>query len=949
MFRSSFLALGAIATLVGCTEKGGQTAAKTGDEAGVKQIEFIKYELENGLDVILHVDRSDPIVAIDLTAHVGSAREIEGRTGFAHLFEHLLFLDSENLGYGGLDEMNTRIGGEGTNGYTTNDVTKYFQAVPSDALEKIIWAEADKLGWFINTVTTPVLDNEKQVVKNEKRQRVDNQPYGHNWGLIGKTIYPSNHPYSWQVIGSLEDLDAAALEDVQNFYRRWYVPNNVTVTVTGDFDIEQAKVWIEKYFAEIPRGDEVAPLTARAGNLPEIVNLKVEDNFAKVPQLTLVWPSVEQFNKDGYALDILATYLSDGKRAPLNEVLIDEDKLTTTVTAFNNSAELAGEYYIIVRANAGQDLSAVKTSIDKGLKRFEENGIAEEDLNRIKAGLEVEFYGNIQSVLGKAIQLGEYNTYTDDPGFIHQDIRNIQAVTTADVARVYNKYIKDKNYVATSFVPKGEDALALAGAITAPIAEEKIVQGAETTAEFDPTARTFTPTASAFDRTIEPVFGAPITMPSPKVWRGDTQNGIALYGIENTETPLIYFSLKVDAGDTRAAIDKPAVPTLTAALMTKGTANKTTAQLEDAIKSIGSSIDIASNTGGTYVTGSTLARNFEKTMALAEEMLLETRWDEAEFDTLMLEAANAIDQNSANPNAIAAREYQAILYPEDNIYSVTGYGEKSKLETVSLDDLKAFYAANFTPVNAKFRVVGDVSSAAVEAALQGIASKWSGTANPELDIAQALVPETSSVYFYDVPGAKQSNFIFGYPALKITDPDYVKTNAMNYLLGNIYTSKLMTELRVNKGYTYGIGSRFSAQKNRGTFAVRTSVRSNVTLESAALIRDILTDYGNDFSSEDLATTKSAIIKGQALKSETLGAKLRMLDEISSYGFADDYRTQNAAQIEAMTLEDVRQLSAKYLRPNAMHYVIVGDAQTQAERLKDLGFGDPVMLEADGAQ
>lgn len=946
MLQPISLVLAASLVLLGCSNEDAAKPATTtvqAEDAGIKQIEFVKYELDNGLDVILHVDRSDPIVAIDLTAHVGSAREIEGRTGFAHLFEHLLFLDSENLGYGGLDEMNTRIGGEGTNGYTTNDVTKYFQAVPSDALEKIIWAEADKLGWFINTVTTPVIDNERQVVKNEKRQRVDNQPYGHNFGLIGKTIYPTDHPYNWQVIGSLEDLDAASLEDVQNFYRRWYVPNNVTVTVTGDFDIAQAKVWIEKYFAEIPRGDDIAPLKPRAGKLDEIVNLKVEDNFARVPQLTLAWPAVEQFNADAYALDILATYLSDGKRAPLNEVLIDEEQLTTSVSAFNNSAELAGEYYIIVRANAGQDLNPVKLAIDKSLARFEKNGISEADLNRIKAGLEVDFYGNIQSVLGKAIQLGEYNTYTNDPGFIHQDIRNIQAVTSQDVMRVYQTYIKDKNYVATSFVPKGEDALALNGAIIATIKEEKIIQGAEASADFDPTARTFTPTPSTFDRSIEPAFSGPITMPAPKVWRRETANGMALYGIENNETPLVYFSLKIDAGNIRADINKPAIPLLTAALMNKGTANKTTAELEDAIKSIGASISISSAADGTYITGSTLAKHFDQTMKLAEEMLLEPRWDETEFATLMLEAANTIDQSAANPNAIVAREFQAIMYPQDNIYSVYQYGSKDALQSVTLDDLKTFYAAYFTPVNAKLRIVGNVSSDSVENALQSLASKWTGSANPALDIPHAAAPQKSTVYFYDIPGAKQSSFRFGYPALAITNPDYVKTNAMNYLLGNIYTSKLMTELRVNKGYTYGIRSRFLAGKDRGPFIVQTSVRSNVTLESAQLIRDILAGYGPNFSNEDLATTKSAIIKGQALKSETLSSKLSMLGDISNYGFADDYRVQNAAEIEAMSVEDVQVLAEKYLRPDQMYYVIAGDAKTQMNRLGALGFGDPVRL------
>jgi len=248
-FKTSLGMAAAVAVLASCAPKTDTPDAPKAD-GKIAGVEFEKYTLDNGLDVILHVDKSDPVVAIDLAAHVGSGREIAGRTGFAHLFEHLLFLDSENLGYGGLDEMNTRIGGEGTNGFTTNDMTQYFQAVPADALEKIIWAEADKLGYFINTVTQDVVDNEKQVVKNEKRQRVDNQPYGHNLYIVSKALYPEDHPYNWQVIGSLADLDAATLQDTKDFYNRWYVPNNVTVTLSGDFEVAEAKKIVDKYFAK---------------------------------------------------------------------------------------------------------------------------------------------------------------------------------------------------------------------------------------------------------------------------------------------------------------------------------------------------------------------------------------------------------------------------------------------------------------------------------------------------------------------------------------------------------------------------------------------------------------------------------------------------------------------------------------------------------------------------
>src|SRR5688500_14435765 len=273
------------------------------------KISYEKFTIPNGLQDVFHIDRSDPVVAVSLTAHVGSAREKEGRTGFAHLFEHLLFLESENLGKGGLDKMSARIGGSSANGSTNRDRTNYFQTVPNDALEKMLWAEADKLGWFINTVTEPVLEKEKQVVKNEKRQGVDNAPYGHTSYVIDKALYPADHPYNWQVIGSLDDLQRATLADVKEFFRRWYVANNVTLVVAGDFDTAQAKAWVEKYFNEIKPGEAVPRLPKRPGVLKQTVSFYHEDNFATVPQLTRTWPSVEFYHPDSYPLAVLVNYL----------------------------------------------------------------------------------------------------------------------------------------------------------------------------------------------------------------------------------------------------------------------------------------------------------------------------------------------------------------------------------------------------------------------------------------------------------------------------------------------------------------------------------------------------------------------------------------------------------------------------------------------------------------
>ena len=905
-------------------------------------INYDKFTLDNGLDVIFHIDRSDPVVAINLAAHVGSGRETTGRTGFAHLFEHLLFLDSENLGYGGLDEMNTRIGGDGTNGFTTNDMTQYFQAVPKDALEKIIWAEADKLGWFINTVSQDVVDNEKQVVKNEKRQRVDNQPYGHNLYIVSKALYPEGHPYNWQVIGSLADLDAATLQDVKDFYKKWYVPNNVTVTISGDFDKAEAKAMVEKYFGEIPRGPDIPSYEAQPAALTESLNFYHEDNFATVPQLSLTWPAVEQYHSDAYALDILLSYLTVGKRAPLNEVMIDEDKVTSSVSGFNYTKEIAGELYLFISPNEGEDIDGLMPSLKKGFARFEENGISQEDLDRIKAGIEVDFYGEVQSALGKAIQLGEYNVYTDNPGFYKKDIANIQAVSTDDVIRVYNTYIKDKPSIAVSFTPKGDPDLALEGAVKADVVEEKIIAGEGAAPDFDPAARVLTETTpSSFDRTIEPGFGANYELPTADIWRDTFGNGLQVYGIQSDETPLVNFSLRLDAGRQYGSVDKPGVAALTADMLEKGTANKTTAELEDAIKSLGSSISVSNGNTGTFITGTTLKRNFDKTVELVMEMLNEPRWDAEEFDLLKAKTLQNITQAEANPNAISARENAKLNYPADNIYHFTNYGSKEKLEAVTIDDLKAFYSAYYHLGDAKLRIVGDYSPADVKVKF------GSGPAVTQDDIRVRPGPAKpvteSKVYFYDVPGAKQSVLRIERPSLTAKDKDYPLAEAINFPLGGIYTSKLMSKLRLDKGYTYGIRSGFNGSEDRGTFNVRSSVRTNVTKESIELIRDIVGNYGKDFTQEELDIMKGALLRNQALKNETLRDKLGMLNELSGYGYPDDFRAQNAKAIEAMTLEDFKSLAAKYLRPDAMNYLVVGDAESQADRLKDLGYGDPVML------
>ncbi len=907
------------------------------------KVDFETFTLDNGLKVIFHVDKSDPVVAVALTSHVGSARELEGRTGFAHLFEHLLFLESENLGKGGLDKMSARIGGSGANGSTSRDRTNYFQTVPNDALEKMIWAEADKLGFFINTVTEEVLAKEKQVVKNEKRQNVDNVPYGHNFYVINKNLFPKGHPYSWEVIGSLEDLQNATLQDVKDFYNSWYVPNNVTLTIAGDFDVDQAKTWVKKYFDEIPKGDEIKPLPKQNITLDKTKKIYHEDNFARLPQLTMAWSGIHEYHKDAYALEVLLEYLANGKKAPLQKVLVDDKKLTDRVSMFNYGSELAGQIMLSVTAFNDTNLNDVANAIVDAFKLFETEGISETDLNRIKAQQETNFYSGLSSVLGKGFQLAQYQIFAGDPGYINEDIKQILAVTTDDVTRVYNKYIKNKHYVASSFVPKGQSQLVLEGSVLADVVEEPIIDGAEDDFNLE-LAVDYPKTPSSFDRSQEPPYGETPSLSIPKVWKNELSSSLKVFGIENNEVPLVQFEIQIKGGMLLESPDKIGVSNLLASMLTKGTQQKTPEELEYAIEMLGANISTYATDDALVISGTTLSKYFDETMKLVSEILLEPRWDTAEFELVKQSTLSSIARRQANPNNVASRLYAKLIYGDGHMLANDNIGTQESVESISIEDLKNYYQNNLSPHLSNVHVVGDIKTEAVILALENINNNWEAK---NINLPDMVVPDTienSELYFYDVPNAKQSVLRIGNPAIAATHPDYYKVQIMNYKLGGGgFASKLTQALREDKGYTYGIRSGFSGSNYAGPFTISSGVRSNVTFEAVDLIKSILEDYGASYSEADLEVTKSFMIKSNARAFETLGAKLNMLRDISNYNLPENYISLNEASAKNMTISEMQTLIETYIHPDKMIYLIVGDAKTQLEKLKELGLGTPVIL------
>lgn len=940
----SFLAAVTVLLVFSCKEK----TEKTSEEIAKTEfkVDYDKFTLDNGLQVIFHIDRSDPVVAVALTSHVGSAREKVGRTGFAHLFEHLLFLESENLGKGGLDKMSARIGGSGANGSTSRDRTNYYQTVPKDALEKMIWAEADKLGYFINTVTEPVLAKEKEVVKNEKRQRVDNNPYGHVNYVQTKALYPEGHPYSWTVIGSLEDLQNATLQDVKDFYNKWYVPNNVTLTIAGDFDKDKAKAWVKKYFDEIKKGDAIPTLEKQPVTLAETKKLYYEDNFARLPQLSLTWPSVPEFNKDAYALDVLSSYLAYGKKAPLYKTLVEEKQLTDRIRMYNYSSELAGELTLSVTAFDTTELTKVNSAIQEAFAKFEKDGISDADINRIKAGQETDFYNSLSSVLGKGFQLAQYEIFAGDPGYVTEDVKNILAVTKEDVMRVYNTYIKGKNLVAVSAVPKGQSSLVLEGSTKAEVVEEKIVEGKEST--FDPSiAATYEKTPSSFDRSIEPPYGDSPDVIVPEVYKDELSSGIKVFGIENNEVPLVEFNFTINGGMLLENKNKIGVSNLLASMLTKGTKNKTPEELENAIETLGATIVASANDQYITISGNCLSKNYTKVMALVNEIILEPRWDAKEFNLLKQSTISQLQRAQANPNSIARNEFSKVLYGADNILANNNAGTTTSVKTITLEDLKEYYNTNVSPTVTNFHIVGDITEANATASLETLNTKWEKKDVTVPAVIAAKSPEKSKVYFYNVPEAKQSVLLFGAPAVAATDKDYYPAQVMNYRLGGgSFASQLTQELREGKGYTYGVRSSFSGGKTSGLFTVSSGVRTNVTYEASQLVKDIMKNYSKGYNQNDLEVSKGYMVKSNARAFETMGSKLNMLENISTYNYSVDYAKQREQGVKNMSVEDVKALANEYVNPDKMIYLIVGDAKTQLNKLNKLGYGEPELLNPD---
>ena len=900
---------------------------------------YEKFVLDNGLQVVLHEDKSDPIVSVAIQYHVGSAREKPGKTGFAHLFEHMLFQRSEHLGRNEFFKKIGELGGS-FNGATGPDGTVYYETVPRDALEKVLWMESDRMGFFINTVTRKGLEREIDVVSNEKRQN-ENRPFGQSNGMMLKQFYPEGHPYRWPVIGSIADLHGATVDDIKQFYRKYYAPNNATLVVAGDFDRREVEAMIRKYFGEIPAREEVEPVRPIPVQLEKTSKYVLEDRFANAPGLEMNFSGAEQFHPDAYPLRILALLLSYGKNAPFYKVLVEDNKLASYVNVASSSLELSGQVSVSVKAYKETDLNTVYRGIQEAFERFEQEGIRDNDLERMKIMQETMLYNVMMSLESKTQALARNNVFAGRPDQMVIDLAHYQAVTKEEVMRVYRKYVRGKHFVALSTVPQGQTSLALTGSVVvrpdedSPVGQKLVAdEGAVT--DDDP----YEYTPSVFDRSVEPPLLANTPESAmPPVWTGEMSKGMKVKGMAYTELPVVQFAVYLNSGMLCEPKGKSGLARLTAAVLNCGTRTKTPEELEVALGLLGARVSFGVSTERMQLSGSCLKKNFPQVLRLVEEMLLEPRWDETALELARKRMIGNIRQSSTEPKVLARHVFRQMMYGPENVLSNSALASEKEVAAITMEDIKTFYKTHIVPGQATFDFVGGYEKKEVMKFLQPLARTWTtGGASQERLNLNFMAPQ-AKVYFVDYPGAKQSYILLGCPAMPKASNDYYPAKMVNQLLGASSNALLFDVLRLQHGYTYGAYSFFDCGKYANEFRATSSVQAAYTLEAMQLFKSCISTYGEQFTEQSLVKTKDAMFKENAAAFEMPDARLDLLSEMTVDGLPVDDLKRQEQLLKRMTLPEAKACIRNWLDYDRMFFVVVGDAASQLDRIRKSGLGE----------
>ncbi len=927
------LLLGSFVTSAGIAQTNlVEEVTREGDEI---VIPYKKYVLDNGLTLIIHEDKSDPLVHVDVTYHVGSAREELYKSGFAHFFEHMMFQGSENVA----DEEHFKIisdAGGTLNGTTNRDRTNYFETVPSNQLEVMLWLEADRMGFFLDAVTQRKFEVQRETVKNEKGQNYDNRAYGRWSEVTAEALYPFGHPYSWLTIGKLEDLDRVDVDDLKKFFLRWYGPNNATLTVGGDVNPDEVVRLVEKYFGVIPAGPEVEDLELDPVTIDSDRYVSYVDNNIRFPALLFTYPTVPQYHEDEAPLDFLAQILGTGRSSYFYKKFVLTQKAIQAST-FHPTSELAGELTMFVLPFPGQTLADFETEMRSILDEFATEGVDEQDLQKIKATYERNFINGLTSVAGKVSRLAAYQTFTGDPNYIKRDIERYNAVTSDDIIRVFNKYIKDKPAVITSVIPND-------GA-TEPAKPDNftpVTEGENPFPTTDYSGLTYTrPTGDTFDRSIKPTPGPAPLVTIPDFWKTEFDNGIRFIGTESNEVPTVNIQISIKGGHKMDAYhpEKAGLASLTAGMMNESTENFTAEEIAEELRLIASSISVSSSDNSTTMSIATLKKNVDRTLELAEEVLYRPAFTEEDFNRIKQQQIEGIKSTYENPASIASLVYDRLLYGDEHILSVPGTGIEETVERITVEDVRAFYEQYYTPELTEVVVVGDVEENEIIEKLDFL-NTWEQTGAEIPELPEPTQSDYTKIYLVDKAGAPQSEIRVGYMTGLEYDAtgEYFKTTLMNYTLGGAFNSRINLNLREDKGWTYGARSFFSSDNVNGEFTATAGVRANATDSAVVEFLSEIKNFREDgITDDELTFMRNSIGQRDARSYETPFQKAGFLSTIIRYNLADDYVDDQAEIIRTITKEEINALAKKHLDLENAYILVVGDAASHKEKLKALGY------------
>jgi zinc protease len=893
-------------------------------------IAYEKYVLDNGLTVLIHEDNSDPLIHVDVTYHVGSAREEPQRSGFAHFFEHMMFQGSEHVG----DDQHFKIVSEagGTmNGSTNNDRTNYFETVPSNQLETMLWLESDRMGFLLNSVTQEKFEVQRGTVKNERGQNVENQPYGKFNEVMHAALYPPEHPYSWPVIGYPEDLDAATLEDLKAFFLRWYGPNNATLSIGGNVKSEEAIQLALKYFGDIPKGPEVEPTTYSSPVMEADRYVSYEDGNIRFPALIMTWPTVPLSHPDQTALDALVSILGEGRKSTLYKNFVLTQRAIQS-SGFNNAMELGGTFSLFVLPFPGVSLTEFEKDMRQLLDNFSLEDISEEDLQIFKATSEAGLLNSLASVRGKVSRLAFYETFLDDPAHLDEELNALQSLSREDILRVFQTYIKGKPAVIQSVVsPANPEARTQPDNFTIPTRLSRntsLDEGLE-----------LRETVSSFNRSEKPIAGPSALVIMPSYKEQDLPGNIRMISTSDSEVPLINLQLVFQGGRLAQSPEQYGLAALAGAMMNEGTTNYSAEEFEKELDKLGSSVSVTAG-GETFVVSmQTLERNLEATMALLEERLLRTTFEEPDLERLRQQQIESLQADMQQPNAIASTTWQKILYGQNHVLATPFAGTVELVEGYELDEVKSFARASLHRENLRVVLVGAIEPDIIAKKLEFLQQLPETGTQWQSQPAPPQVPG-GNLYFVNKSGAAQSEIRIGYLTNLTYDPlgEYFERSLMNYVLGGAFNSRINMNLREDKAYTYGARSGFSGSELTGPFTASASVLREATADSIQqFVNEIQSYRDNGITDEELQFTKNAIGQSEALDYETPGQKAGLLSQIITYGLPRNFVEQQQTLINGLTKERVDTLAKQHLPLEDMIILVVGDKESVYASLEPLGY------------